>query len=75
VHAELVGGVEEAGWSIMALEYLSIIKIVQRDTYCPSQSPILKIVVPVLTDPEMLFEVVDPAVTVTDEVATAYSPW
>jgi hypothetical protein len=47
----------------------------KRDTYCPSQSPILKIVVPVFTDPEILFEVVDPAVTVTDEVATAYSPW
>ena len=32
-------------------------------------------VVPVLTDPEMFFVVVDPAVTVTEDVATGYSPW
>ena len=43
--------------------------------YVLSQSPILKIVVPVLTEPEMLLEAVDPAVTVTEEVATGYSPW
>jgi hypothetical protein len=44
-------------------------------TYVLSQSPILKIVVPVVTDPLILFEVVDPAVTVTEEELTAYSPW
>lgn len=44
-------------------------------SYCPSHSPILKIVVPVLTEPEMFLVTVDPAVTVTLLVATAYSPW
>jgi hypothetical protein len=31
VHAELVGGVEEAGWSIIALAYLSINRTVQEE--------------------------------------------
>lgn len=46
-----------------------------RVTYCPSQSPILKIVVPVLTEPEMFLVVLEPALTVTSLVATTYSPW
>jgi hypothetical protein len=35
----------------------------------------LKIVVPVFTEPEIDLLVVDPAVTVTELVATGYSPW
>lgn len=73
MHAELVGRISEAVWS-MDSQYLNGYMNGYQFTYVPSQSPILKTVVPVFTDPEILFDVVDPAVTVTEEVATAYSP-
>lgn len=73
MHAELVGSIAESGgsgiWSVTKINLSMMVP------YVLSQSPILKIVVPVFTEPEMLLEVVDPAVTVTEDVATGYSPW
>jgi hypothetical protein len=68
-------GLDDGGWGV------SLGGVCRRSggnegrSYCPSQVPILKIVVPVLTEPEIDLLVVEPAVTVTELVATGYSPW
>lgn len=45
------------------------------NAYWPSHWPILKMVLPVCTDPEIFLVVVEPALTETEVEATLYSPW
>lgn len=54
------------GLEILASHFMITLSIPQ--TYCPSHSP--KMVVPALTDPDIFFDVLGPALTVTSVSVT-----